>query len=128
MLQTLHFRDDQGLYCGDDELTLPFLSIRAKGAISVVSNLFPAEFREVVLLFLQDRVKQSQEHWKKFQPLMEPLFREGNPSGIKSALSMFGLCSPHLRLPLTPPLKPALDDLEQALRIIANTLSVPILS
>ena len=128
ILQDLIFRDEQVLYCGDDGLTLPFMSIGARGSISVISNLFPHEYREVVLLSLQDKMKEAREQWKKFQPLMVPIFKEGNPSGLKSALSMFGLCSPHVRLPLIPPSKATLDLLEDELRKIANTLSLPILS
>ena len=45
---------------------------------------------------------ESQSKFKIIKPLLDYLFLEGNPSGIKAALSFLNLCKNNLRLPLVP--------------------------
>jgi len=87
---------------GDDILTLPMLSLGATGAISVIANAWPFEYSEMVRLALKGNFAQSSVlHYKLFE-LMQALFEEGSPSGIKAALSVLGITGEHLRLPLVP--------------------------
>ncbi|OIO36968.1 MAG: 4-hydroxy-tetrahydrodipicolinate synthase [Candidatus Omnitrophica bacterium CG1_02_46_14] len=85
---------------GDDSLTLPLLSLGAKGVISVIANILPEVTAEMVdAYFKGDAVKAKALHYKMF-PLCRALFIETNPIPVKRAMKLLGLCSDELRLPL----------------------------
>jgi len=87
---------------GDDSLTLPMMSVGARGVISVVSNVAPAEASRMCGLFLDgDTAGAACVHHGLF-PLIRALFAETNPIPVKYAASLLGLCLPEPRLPLTP--------------------------
>jgi 4-hydroxy-tetrahydrodipicolinate synthase len=87
---------------GDDSLTVPMMSIGAKGVISVVANVAPRETQALCAAALKgDYRKAAALHLKLF-PLVKSLFIETNPIPVKAALAMMGLCRPEPRLPLTP--------------------------
>ncbi|MFV0414823.1 MAG: 4-hydroxy-tetrahydrodipicolinate synthase [Chthoniobacterales bacterium] len=92
--------DDVTILSGDDSLTLPFLSVGAKGIISVASNLIPAEVSELVNSFLQGNPTRSAELHTRFYPLFKNLFIEPNPVPIKYAMAKRGWIDPEVRLPL----------------------------
>ena len=85
---------------GDDSLTLPLLSIGAKGVISVIANILPEAVAQMMdAYFKGDHVKAKDFHYKMF-PLCRALFVETNPVPVKRAMKLLGLCSDELRLPL----------------------------
>src|SRR3982751_1013868 len=85
---------------GDDSLTLPLMSIGAKGVISVASNLLPREIKSLVeLAQAGDFAGAARVHHRVF-PLIKSLFLDGNPVGIKYAMSLVGKDTGELRLPL----------------------------
>ena len=85
---------------GDDPITLPFISMGMKGVISVVANVFPKDFSEMVRLCLQhDFNKANQLHYKLLE-FTEFIFKEGSPAGVKAALKHLNICGDSLRLPL----------------------------
>jgi len=85
---------------GDDALTLPFIACGMDGVISVIANSFPRNFSRLVRIALDgDFEKARKLHYKLF-PIIELLFTEGNPAGIKSALRIDDVCHDKLRLPL----------------------------
>jgi len=87
---------------GDDALTLPLIALGADGIISVVGNAFPKQFSELVqLCFMNDFKKAAKIHFALID-IINSLFAEGNPAGIKAALEIRNLCQNYLRLPLTP--------------------------
>ncbi|MDQ7772362.1 MAG: 4-hydroxy-tetrahydrodipicolinate synthase [Elusimicrobiales bacterium] len=87
---------------GDDSLTLPMMSVGAKGAISVVSNIAPAQVSRMCGLFREGRADEAAEMHHRLFPLVKNLFVETNPIPVKYAVSLLGLCGPEPRLPLTP--------------------------
>lgn len=88
------------LISGDDILTLPILALGGDGVISVVANAFPAQFSEMVRLGLKgDFVKARAIHYQ-LTGIIETLFADGNPSGIKAALAILGFIQNNLRLPV----------------------------
>ena len=93
---------DFAVMSGDDSLTLPMMSVGARGVISVVSNIAPAETAKMCDLFLKGNVKEAAQIHHKLFPLIKKLFIETNPIPVKYAASLLGLCSRELRLPLTP--------------------------
>lgn len=87
---------------GDDSLTLPMMSVGARGGISVVSNVAPAEAAGLCGLFLEGKQAEAAAMYHKLFPLVKALFVETNPIPVKYAVSLLGLCRPEPRLPLTP--------------------------
>ncbi|MBM9589657.1 4-hydroxy-tetrahydrodipicolinate synthase [Leptospira sp. 201903075] len=89
------------LLSGDDNLTLPVLSIGGKGVVSVVSNLFPRACVDMVSLYLRGDLEASKKIYYKLLPVFINAFIETNPIPIKAAMSWFGYCENELRLPMT---------------------------
>lgn len=92
---------DFHLLSGDDNLTLPVLSIGGKGVVSVVSNLFPRACVDMVSLFMRGEIEASRKIYFKLLPVFINAFIETNPIPIKAAMSWFGYCKNELRLPMT---------------------------
>ena len=88
---------------GDDSLTLPFMSVGAKGVISVVSNYLPREVTKLAALALAGDFDRARALHRKLYPLFKTFFIESNPVPIKLAMARAGLIgSEEVRLPLTP--------------------------
>ncbi len=85
---------------GDDALTLPLIAAGASGVISVTANAFPFEFSEMVRLARNNEFDKARELHYKLMKITELFFADGSPAGIKALLSMKGLCSEIVRLPL----------------------------
>lgn len=85
---------------GDDNLTLPAIAMGADGVISVVGNAFPSEYSTMVHQALFGSVIDARKIHYRLRNLVDLLFVEGNPGGIKEVLHHLGICEPHLRLPL----------------------------
>ncbi|MBS0001173.1 MAG: 4-hydroxy-tetrahydrodipicolinate synthase [Cyclobacteriaceae bacterium] len=88
------------LISGDDVLALPLIAIGAKGLISVIANALPEEMSRIVRYGLNGQYKEARNILHPISYLMELMFREGNPTGVKSLLSHLGLCSEQVRPPL----------------------------
>jgi 4-hydroxy-tetrahydrodipicolinate synthase len=85
---------------GDDALTLPHIAIGGHGAISVVANAFPKRFSTMVNAALDgDLTLANQKHYELF-PVIQHLFADGNPGGIKHALKLLNIGEDVVRLPL----------------------------
>ena len=87
---------------GDDMLTIPVISAGGIGVISVLGNAFPAACAELVNHALKNNFKLAREIQFKYLEMIELLFAEGNPSGVKAIMSVMNLCENILRLPLVP--------------------------
>jgi len=87
---------------GDDMLTIPVISAGGIGVISVLGNAFPAACTELVNHALKNNFKLAREIQFKYLEMIELLFTEGNPSGVKAIMSVMNLCENILRLPLVP--------------------------
>jgi 4-hydroxy-tetrahydrodipicolinate synthase len=92
--------EDFVVLSGDDALTLPMLAMGADGVISVVANAFPAEFSEMVRLGMKGKLKSARKIHYDILDIINMLFADGNPAGIKAALDILGLLNNNLRLPL----------------------------
>jgi 4-hydroxy-tetrahydrodipicolinate synthase len=85
---------------GDDSLTLPLMSIGGKGVISVLSNLIPAQIKALTASALKGDYETARKLHVKLFPLFKGMFVETNPIPIKTAMSMLGVDTAELRLPL----------------------------
>ncbi|MEJ2702102.1 MAG: 4-hydroxy-tetrahydrodipicolinate synthase [Sedimentisphaerales bacterium] len=96
-------RCDITIVSGDDSLTLPLASVGAKGVISVVANIVPADVKAMTDLILEgDLVSARQWHKKLFVLCKSMLTLATNPIPVKAAMGMLDMCSEELRLPMTP--------------------------
>ena len=91
---------DFRLLTGDDATALAFISQGGNGCISVTSNVAPGLCRNMFLACRQGQITSAQRWAIPVAKLTAVLFRETSPAPLKYALSLLGLMSPKLRLPL----------------------------
>jgi len=85
---------------GDDNITLPLLSLGFDGVISVSGQGFPKVFSQMVREGLKGDFEAARKLHYPLVDVTDMLFAEGNPGGIKYVLDVLGICESHLRLPL----------------------------
>lgn len=91
---------DFALYSGNDDITIPLMSIGGSGVISVYANVMPAMCHQIAADYLEGRQAQALANHLNYLKLMNDLFLEVNPIPVKSALNMMGLNAGPMRLPL----------------------------
>jgi 4-hydroxy-tetrahydrodipicolinate synthase len=87
---------------GDDALTLPMLALGAEGVISVVANACPDRMSQMVSAVDEGNLQKAQKLHFELLELVQLIFAEGSPAGIKAGLKYLGICDDNVRLPLTP--------------------------
>ena len=92
--------DSLPLYSGNDDQTLPILSLGGRGVISVVSNLCPEAVTSLCRLWREGKTAEAKALQLSLIPLCDALFCEVNPIPVKAAMEMLGHCSAEVRLPL----------------------------
>lgn len=97
---------------GDDVISLPMIACGADGVISVVANAFPKDFSEMIRLSLDGNFEKSRKLHYKLLEIMHAIFIDGNPSGVKGLMTAMGICSEHVRLPLTAVNRSAINKFE----------------
>ena len=91
---------DFALWSGNDDITIPLLSIGGSGVISVWANVMPREVHDMVMDYLEGRREQAVATAVKYLDLANGLFMEVNPIPVKTALNMMGKEVGPFRLPL----------------------------
>ena len=94
--------DAMHIWCGNDDQTVPMMSLGALGVISVASNVIPAQMAELCGHCLYGNFPAGRAIHEKYAKLFEVLFIEVNPIPVKEALAMMQLESGEMRLPLSP--------------------------
>lgn len=92
--------EDFFVYSGNDDQTLPILSLGGHGVISVFANIYPKEMHDICYNFFNNNIETSRQIHNKYLPLMKDLFIEVNPMPIKSAMNLLGYNVGECRLPL----------------------------
>ena len=92
--------DSLSVYSGNDDLTLPILSIGGAGVISVLSNIMPREMHELCKTFFDGNLSAAKDIQLGLYDIMRAMFYEVNPIPIKTACGEMGLCSHSMRLPM----------------------------
>lgn len=90
------------VWSGNDDQTVPMLSLGADGVISVLSNLLPGQTAAMVHAAQRGDRDEAAYLQLALLPLIDALFSRVNPIPVKAALALRGLCKNELRLPLTP--------------------------
>ena len=99
---------------GDDAITLPLIALGADGVVSVIGNALPELFSGMVRDALSGRLDAAREKHYRVLPLVDLIFREGNPVGVKALMEVLGDGDSNLRLPLIPATETLVADLERA--------------
>lgn len=103
---------------GDDMTSMATTLLGGDGVISVIGQAIPHQFSKMIKLALDGSCSSANALQYKLMDSFSLIFKEGNPVGIKAMLSLQGICSPFVRLPLVK----ASDSLVQSLRDFLNTL------
>lgn len=98
---------------GDDGLILPQLALGMDGLISVLGNALPKPLSEMIKLGMNGNFEEARKINLNLIEIIDTLFVEGSPSGIKAALSIKGLMENSLRLPLAPVSESTFNKLSQ---------------
>ena len=104
------------IYSGNDDQTLPMLSLGAKGVISVLANIMPKETHEICQKFFDGDVKGSRELFLNTVGLANTLFVEVNPIPVKTAVNLMGYNAGPTIAPLYPMDEANLDKLKTAMK------------
>lgn len=101
---------------GDDGMTVDVMRKGGDGVISVAVNAFPKRFSHVVYLAKQGLFDRAAEAYEPLHEAVCALFEQGNPTGVKAALSLMGHIDNTLRLPLVPATDLLIKKLEKLIR------------
>ena len=85
---------------GDDDLALGVTLAGGSGVISVIGQAFPGEFSKMIQFVLEGKNKEAYEIHYKMMDIINYIFEENNPAGIKAVLQELNICASTVRLPL----------------------------
>ena len=85
---------------GDDDLALGIILAGGAGVISVIGQAYPKEFSTMVNCGLESKNKEGYAIHFKMMAIVDYIFEENNPAGIKTVLQELGICRNEVRLPL----------------------------
>lgn len=88
------------VWSGDDALAMPTVAMGADGVISVLGNALPRKMADMIHQVAFGQVHEARATHMTLLPLIDLLFQEGNPVGIKLVLNHLGFCQKNVRLPL----------------------------
>lgn len=94
--------DELDIYSGNDDQTVPIMSLGGIGVISVLSNLCPDVMHELCAAYLSGDTAKATQMQIKYTGLMNALFCDVNPIPVKEAMNMMGMDVGPCRLPLYP--------------------------
>lgn len=97
-----YLSDDFVMYSGNDDITVPLLSVGASGVISVWANIMPSEVHDMVMDYLEGREEQARRTQLRYLDLINALFMEVNPIPVKEAMNLMGLRAGSYRMPMYP--------------------------
>lgn len=90
------------MYCGNDDISIPLMSMGGAGIISVLANILPRETHEMAMAYINGDVKKAAEMQKYYLDFINALFIETNPIPIKEAMNLVGMGVGGYRMPLCP--------------------------
>ena len=106
--------DDFTVYSGNDDLTVPMLSLGGKGVISVMANIIPKDTHNMVVSFLEGNIEEARRLQLKYVDLIKALFMDVSPMPLKAAMNLMGMNVGKCRMPLV--------DLREKLSKMKNVL------
>ncbi len=94
--------DNLDIYSGNDDQTVPFMSLGALGVISVFANICPTEMHQICQLCLDNNFAEAQKLHFHYLELMNIMFSDVNPIPVKTAMNLYGFDAGECKLPLVP--------------------------
>ena len=107
--------DNLDIYSGNDDQTVPVMSLGGIGVISVASNIAPKVMHDICAEYLKGNLEEASKLQLKHIGLINALFSDVNPIPVKEAMNMLGLDVGPCRLPLYPMNEAAKENLKQKL-------------
>ncbi|MEA4882044.1 MAG: 4-hydroxy-tetrahydrodipicolinate synthase [Clostridia bacterium] len=108
------------VYSGDDNMTIPIMSIGGEGVVSVASHVAGMEIQDMIASFIAGNVMRAAELHRRLLPLFRVIFVTSNPIPIKAALKLIGCDVGGLRSPLVE----AADGERAQVRSVLESLSL----
>lgn len=115
--------EDFSVYSGDDSLTLPMMSLGARGVISVASHIFGPELKSMIRNYKTGEFLAALNMHKKLYPAFRKLFMAPNPVPVKAALAHKGIIEEYVRRPLVELTDEEKTDLFNVLDSVSNDLN-----
>ncbi len=112
--------DTLSVLSGNDDQTLPIMALGADGVISVFSNPYPKEMKQITTAMLKNDFESAQKFNNKYLSMMNSLFVETSPTPVKYVMSKLGYCENILRLPLLPLTKKNESVLDAEMKFYSN--------
>lgn len=94
--------DKLDIYSGNDDQTVPFMSLGSLGVISVFANICPKEMHQICQLCLDNNFVEAAKMNFHYVELMDMMFSDVNPIPVKTAMNLVGFNTGECRLPLVP--------------------------
>lgn len=116
--------EDFAIISGDDALTPDIIRMGGCGVISVLAHVYPAEVSRMVRLALKSQFDEADRILSPLKEITAMLFEEGNPTGVKAAMHLKGLCLPSTRLPLVEASAELSQRLQQAMVSYENAANL----
>lgn len=107
--------DKLDIYSGNDDQTVPFMSLGALGVISVLANVCPTEMHNICQYCLDNNFVEASKLNFEYIELMTALFSDVNPIPVKTAMNLIGFDAGECRLPLVPMSTTGYHDLKDVL-------------
>lgn len=107
--------DKLDIYSGNDDQTVPFMSLGALGVISVFANICPSEMHNICKYCLDNNFAEASKLNFKYIELMTAFFSDVNPIPVKTAMNLVGFDAGECRLPLVPMSTTGYHDLKDVL-------------
>jgi 4-hydroxy-tetrahydrodipicolinate synthase len=92
--------DSLSVLSGNDDQTLAIMALGGNGVVSVFSNPYPAEMKQLTAALLNNEISSAQSYNNKYLGMMNSLFTETSPAPVKFVMNHLGFCENVLRLPL----------------------------
>ncbi len=108
--------EDFLIISGDDDLALGVTLAGGAGVISVIGQAFPKAFSNMIRLGLKGEAKEAYNTHYKLMDVVDYIFEENNPAGIKAVFEALNLCQDTVRLPVVP----ASNRLKEKIKVFVN--------
>ena len=94
------YGNEISVYSGNDDLTVPIMSLGGRGVISVASHVIPEEMVQICTDYTEGKTERSRNRMLHYIELMKAMFMDVNPLPVKKAMSFMGYCNAQCRLPI----------------------------
>lgn len=105
---------------GDDFITVPVILGGGDGVISVIAQGFPKKISQMVSLAIKNKIKEAFSIFYENVQIIDLIYKEGNPTGIKTFLNLIEICDPYVRLPLLTATSSLRNEMKDLLKKINN--------